>query len=100
MLVRAVEAVGLLRPGLEGALVLPAGVRVRFDVLDVNEDGPSWTPEVRVGPLRLLVDHHVDEGFGLVELSGAFPLPLLCVPYARRSLSRLLRRGDQSPPVV
>jgi hypothetical protein len=99
-LVRDVEAAGPLRPGLEGVLVYPAGIRVRFEVLAVNEAGPSWTRELRYGPLRLMIDHHVDDGFGLVEIAGPVPLPLLYVPFARRSLSRLLRRGGQSPPVV
>ena len=91
--VRDVEASGDLRPGLEGALVLPGGVRVAFDVLAVDTLGPAWTRVLRLGPLRLEVEHHVDEGFGLVDVSGPFPLPLLYVPLARRSLSRLLRRG-------
>lgn len=98
--VRGVEALGALRPGLEGELLVGAGLRVRFEVLGVNEAGPSWSRELRIGPLRLVVDHVVDEGFGLVEVSGPFPLPLAYVPFARRSLSRLLRRGRQSPPVV
>jgi hypothetical protein len=99
-LVRAVDASGPLMPGLEGVLVLPVGIRVRFAVLEVNDAGPSWMRELRLGPFRLLLDHHVDDGFGLVEASGPFPVPLAYVPFARRSLSRLLRRGGQSPPVA
>lgn len=99
-LVRRVDASGPMRPGLEGTLEYPAGVRVAFEVLEIDERGPSWAREVRLWGLRLVIDHHIDEGFGLVEVSGPFPLPLAYVPIARRSLSRLLRRGDQSPPVV
>jgi hypothetical protein len=99
-LVRDVETMGPLRPGLEGRLVLVAGIRIRFYVIDVNATGPSWLRELRLGPFRVLVDHQVDEGFGLVEITGPFPLPILQAPFARRSLSRLLRRGRQSPPVV
>jgi hypothetical protein len=99
-LVRGVEAVGPLRPGLDGELVMPAGLRIGFTVLDVNDDAPFWTMELRPGPIRLFVDHHVDDGFGLTEITGPFPLPAAAVPFARRSLSRLLRRGGQSPPVV
>lgn len=99
-LVRGVDAIGPLRPGLEGHLVLDAGIRIGFHVIDVNEAGPSWMRELRLGPLRLLVDHHVDEGFGLVEITGPVPLPVLYVPFAKRSLSRLLRRAGQSPPLV
>lgn len=99
-LVRAVDAAGPFAPGLEGELLYPAGIRVRFEVLEVNEVGPSWSRELRFGAFRLVLDHRVDEGFGLVEIDGPFPLPVLYVPFARRSLSRLLRRGDQSPPVV
>jgi hypothetical protein len=99
-LVRGVRAAGPLRPGLEGELLYPAGVRVRFDVLEVNELGPSWSRELRLGSLRLVLDHRVDEGFGLVEIDGPFPLALAYVPFARRSLARLLRRRGQSPPVT
>jgi hypothetical protein len=99
-LVRGVEASGRFAPGLEGTLAYPAGVRVRFEVHAVNEAGPSWTRELRFGRIRLILDHYVDDGFGLVEIDGRFPLPLLYVPFARRSLSRLLRRGDHSPRVV
>jgi hypothetical protein len=98
--VRGVEAAGPLRPGLEGDLLLPGGLRLGFGVLEVNEAGPSWTLELELGPIRLLIDHRVDEGFGLAEITGPFPFPLAFAPLARRSLSRLLRRGGQSPPVV
>jgi hypothetical protein len=91
--VRAVDTAGDLRPGLEGTLVLVGGVRVRFDVLEVNALGPAWTGVLRLGPLRLELEHHVDEGFGLVDISGPVLLPLIFVPLARRSLSKLLRRG-------
>jgi hypothetical protein len=91
--VREVEAGGDLRAGLEGMLILTGGIRLAFDVLEVNALGPRWTRVLRLGPFRLEVEHHVDEGFGLVDVSGPFPLPLAYVPFARRSLSRLLRRG-------
>jgi hypothetical protein len=99
-LVREVDAPGPLRPGLEGDLVLAGGVRARFDVLDVDPAGPSWTLLLRLGPVRLRIDHRVDDGFGLVEASAPFPVALACVPFVRRALSRLLRRGRQSPPVT
>jgi hypothetical protein len=92
-LVRRVDADGPLRPGLEGSLMLAGGVRVVFDVLEVNDLGPSWTRQLRLGPVRLFVDHHVDEGFGLVEITAPVPIALAYAPFARRSLSRLLRRG-------
>jgi hypothetical protein len=92
-LVRRVDADGPLRPGLGGSLMLAGGVRVAFDVLEVNDLGPSWTRQLHLGPVRLFVDHHVDEGFGLVEIAAPFPIALAYVPFARRSLSCLLRRG-------
>jgi hypothetical protein len=97
-LVREVEAIGPLRSGLEGRLALLGGVRVRFEVLEVNEDGPSWTRLLRLGRLSVEVEHHVDEGFGLVAIEARGPVAFAYVPFARRSLSRLLRRGGQSPP--
>jgi hypothetical protein len=92
-LVRHVDADGPLRLGLEGSLTLAGGVHVAFDVLEVNDLGPSWTRRLRLGVVRLFVDHHVDEGFCLVEITAPFPVALVYVPFARRSLSRLLRRG-------
>jgi hypothetical protein len=92
-LVREVDADGLLRPGLEGRLRLVGGIQIAFDVLGVDDLGPTWTRQLRLGRLRLFVDHHVDEGFGLVEITAPFPVALAYVPFARRSLSRLLRRG-------
>ena len=99
-LVREVDAPGMLRPGLEGELVLVGGFRVRLDVVDVNDRGPSWTVTLRPGPFRVELEHSVDEGFGLVAIDAPFPIALAFLPSARRSLSRLLRRGDHSPPVV
>jgi hypothetical protein len=91
-LVGAVEARGALRPGLEGRLVLRGGVRVRFDVLEVDDRGPTWTRRLRLGPFTIVLDHQIDEGFGLVTIDARGLLPLAYVPFARRSLSRLLRR--------
>lgn len=92
-LVRGVRARGLLRPGLEGELVLVGRLRVSFDVLDVDDVGTTWTRLVRLGPFRLRIEQRVDEGFAWILATGAFPLVLAYAPLARRSLSRLLRRG-------
>jgi|SRR5215217_1537999 len=93
-LVGDVDANGPFRAGLDGSLVLAGGVRVRFSVIEVDDRGPSWTRELRLGPIRLLVGHQVDEGFGLVTIQASGPVAFTYAPFARRSLSRLLKRGD------
>ncbi len=92
-LVRQVDARGALRPGLEGRLVLRGGVRVRFDVLEVDDRGPAWTRQLRLGRFAIVVDHQVDEGFGLVTIDAWGPVAFAYLLFARRSLSRLLRRA-------
>ncbi len=94
--VRRVQAHELLEPGLEGELELAGGLRARFEVIDVDDRSAAWTRVVRLGPFRVRIEQRVDEGFAWIEVSGAFPLPLLYAPIARGSLSRLLRRGRGS----
>jgi hypothetical protein len=92
--VRSVESGdAALRVGLEGELSFPGGLRGRFDVVDVDDVATTWTRIERIGPVSIRIEQRVDEGFGSIELIGTAPVVLAYVPFARRSLDRLLRRG-------
>jgi hypothetical protein len=87
-----VHADGELRPGLEGEVEGPFGVRARFDVLEVDERAMRWVWTVRLGPARLEIDHDVSEGYAAVTIHGPAPVVLAYAPIARRALRRLVAR--------
>jgi hypothetical protein len=87
-----VHAEGELRPGLEGEVEGPLGVRARFEVLAVDEPAMRWTWRVRVGPTSLEIDHDVSEGYASVTVHGPAPIVLAYAPIARRALRRLVAR--------
>lgn len=95
---RRVWASGPLRPGLEGEIEGPLGVRASFDVLEVDRPGGRWSWTVRLGPVRLRVDHEVEEGSASLTLMGSPPAVLAYAPLARRALRRLVaRRAARGP---
>ena len=58
--VRGVDAdAHLLETGLRGAVVGPAGLRLPFEVLDVDETAMSWRWRVRAGFVDAVLDHAV-----------------------------------------
>ncbi len=89
--VRALLADGPLRPGLEGEIHARLGVRVRFEVLDVDRPGGRWTWSLAAGPIHLRVEHEIWEGRAGMVITGPGPLPLACVPIARVALDRVLQ---------
>lgn len=89
---RRVSASGPLRPGLEGEMEGPLGVRARFDVLEVDRAGGRWSWIVRMGPVRLRIDHEVEEGSAALILVGSAPAVLAYAPLARRALGSLVAR--------
>lgn len=90
--VRAVVADGPLRPGLEGEVLGRFGVRARFEVLEVDEARGRWTWAVRAGPIRLRIEHVVDEGLAGLVISGPVVAVAAYAPIARRALRRLVAR--------
>lgn len=88
---RRVSASGPLRPGLEGEMEGPLGVRARFDVLEVDRAGGRWSWIVRM-PVRLRIDHEVEEGSAALILVGSAPAVLAYAPLARRALGSLVAR--------
>jgi hypothetical protein len=50
-----------LHPGLRGTVRAAGLVHVPFEVLAVDEEARTWSWRVRVGPIRLHLDHGVDD---------------------------------------
>jgi hypothetical protein len=92
-----VRASGLLEPGTDGVIVTRGGIGVPFEILDVDEPAGRWVRTITVGPVRLRLEHEIDEGLAGVVVTGPGPIPLLYVPTARRTMRRLA--AAQSPPV-
>ena len=89
-----VLAEGPLRPNLEGAVRGILGVRAHFHVISVDEPVGRWSWDVRSGPVRLRIDHEVDDGRTAVVIRGAAPIVLAYAPVARAALGRLVRLGE------
>jgi hypothetical protein len=94
--IRRVEApVRSLQTGLAGRVVGPAGLRVGFAVLDVDAAAMRWTWRAGVGPVRIQLDHGLDEQDGgtrawvVVHAPPALVAPYL--PLAWYALHRLVR---------
>lgn len=87
-----------LLPSTAGQVVGPAGLRVPFDVLDVDDgaEAPSWTWVARLGPVRVRMRHEVRAlpGGGTAtgwQVTGPLPVVLLYAPLALVALRRLVR---------
>ena len=89
--IRSVEPREPIREGLEGSITGLLGVRARFRVLSVERDAGRWSWEVRTGPVRLRIDHRVDDGSASITIEGPAPAVLAYAPVARLALSRLVR---------
>lgn len=87
--VRPRPAEGPLRPGLEGEL-LALGLRVRFEVLEVEPELGRFTWTLGSGAARLRIEHEIAEGLAGAVLTGPAPLVLAATPLARSALARLV----------
>ncbi|GBC86210.1 hypothetical protein HRbin12_00196 [bacterium HR12] len=87
---RGVLADGPLRPGLEGELVLALGLRVRFEVLEADQEPGGFTWVLGSGWARLRIEQEVAEGLAGAVLSGSAPIVLLAAPVAGAALARLV----------
>jgi hypothetical protein len=81
-------------PGLTGSMRSFAGPAVRFRVIDVNQATRTRTWQVRVGPVRMILEHIVaDLGQGSatsLRLRGPGPIIVGYAPLAYVALRRLV----------
>jgi hypothetical protein len=93
--IRRVEAIGRLRPGLEGQVWSIVPAPVSFEVTDVDAKRRRWSWLAAFGPVRMRFDHGVDEldtGSGTwLTMHGPLPLLMIYAPLARLALRRLVR---------
>jgi len=104
---RAVELDGAdegarIRVGLTGRAIAVGGVVARFRVDAVDEAARTWSWTVRVGPVRLRLEHTVEAATQLgtqregaltrLVLHGPLPVTLAYAPIAVLALQRLVRR--------
>lgn len=96
-LISGVEADGrVLAEGLVGTVVGVGGVRVRFEVLDVDHESRSWRWRARLGPVQLELQHEVLAGpsggtVAALDLVGAPHVVLGYLAPARLALGALVR---------
>lgn len=87
---RRVSPAADLAVGLRGQVRAMLGVRVEFEVTAVDEAAGTWSWSVRSGPLRMVLDHAVGEGWTTLALDGPGPVVLSYLPVARFALRRLV----------
>ncbi len=92
--IRSVRPLERIHPGLNGEVEGLLGVRVRFEVTEVDEAAGRWTWRVQVGPARLTITHEVAESRTAVDIDGPAPIVLAYAPVARLALSRLVHVGS------
>lgn len=85
----------VVRPGTAGRVTGVGGLVAVFRIDTVDEDERTWSWSVRSGPLRLRLEHGVqDDGAtgstAWVRVHGPRPVVLVYAPLARWSLGRLV----------
>ena len=93
--IRAVDyGFARLRPGTEGIVHGPAGLRVRFRVLAVDEGARTWLWRVSAAGVRMTLWHAVEvtsRGTRTrLRIEGPLPAVLAYLPAARWALGRLV----------
>lgn len=96
------DASARIRAGLTGRVVTVAGIPGRFRIDTVDEAARTWSWTVRVGPVRLRLEHTVEGATQLgtqregsltrLVLHGPLPVTLAYAPIAVLALQRLVRR--------
>lgn len=90
-------------PGVAGRVRGPLGLRAAFVVTAVDEPRRTWSWDVRLGPVRLHLDHGVEahaRGCATwLAVRGPGPVVLVYLPVARFSLRRLVRPRPAPRPV-
>ena len=98
--IRRVEAIGRLRPGLEGKVWSVVPAPMSFAVTDVDAKRRRWSWTAALGPLRMRFEHGVDTlagGSGTwMTMHGPLPVLMIYAPLARIALHRLVRVPDSA----
>lgn len=85
-----------LSTGLTGLVVGPLGVRVPFEVLDVDAEAMEWRWHVRFGPVHATLEHTVRTAPGGCMTGLVIDGPAFVVlgyrPLAQLALKRLVRQ--------
>jgi hypothetical protein len=93
-LLRVEPAGARLRAGLTGRVFGPLGVRAYFTVQSVEPALRRWAWAVRLGPIKVRLEHGVDEASPgsrtWLVLDGPSPVVLGYAPLARWALHRLV----------
>jgi hypothetical protein len=96
--IRRVDAVGRLRPGLEGQVFSLLPPPMNFAVTGVDAKGRRWSWDAVLGPFRMSFDHGVESRTGgsgtWLTMHGPLPLLVLYAPLARLALHRLVRTSS------
>jgi hypothetical protein len=87
-----------IAPGVTGQVFAPLGLRLDFEIAEVDEQRRTWAWRVRLGPLRLWLEHGVlPEPGGCatwLRVRGPAPVVVAYLPLARLALDRLVRRRE------
>lgn len=90
-----IAATPTLTAGLTGLVVGPLGVRVPFEVLDVDAEAMQWRWHVQYGPVGATLEHTVRPAPGGCATGLVIEGPALVVlgyrPLAQLALHRLVR---------
>lgn len=92
------QATGTVHAGLSPWPTVP----VPFTVLAVDEGARTWAWQARVGPVRLHLEHGVEEtpagSATWLRVEGSLPVVLAYAPLARLALGRLVAAPRSQTP--
>lgn len=83
-----------LEPGLRGTVRAAGVVHVGFEVVDVDEDARTWSWHVRLGPVRMHLEHGIEAAGGgartWLRTTGPAVVVIAYAPLALIALHSLL----------
>ncbi|MER6349576.1 SRPBCC family protein [Streptomyces sp. NPDC001595] len=84
-----------IAPALTGSVESIAGLRIAFVIERVDDDRRSWSWRVRLGPVRLRLQHSVQAhprgSSTSLTLHGPLPVLVAYAPLAQLALRRLVK---------
>ncbi|MCW2525234.1 MAG: hypothetical protein JWM76_94 [Pseudonocardiales bacterium] len=97
-----------IKNGATGRVIGPLGLRVGFEIQDVDEEAHRWSWRAAVGPVGIRLVHTVKEldrdanGAGTtteLRMVGPAPIVVTYAPIAQLALGRLVRTEPDVRPV-